>query len=251
MLLVCLDWFHSPLFRFVATSLTVLARHMQGKHGPPREEKKKKLFAASAPVHTSVEEVCELLSDCESAPPPSSPLPREVMKSPDKDDLDPGDLTPQGAASSVVDISGTLGGGGSMFDIVDEILEETTCADSVPASSSNSVPAITSNSVPASSSNSVPAISSDTVPATNSKSVPGSSSESVPCSSSDTVPANSSVSVVPPNGSNSVPAISSESVPCSSSDSVPANRTAQVDSPGSIPSRFKRQFHENKSASSA
>jgi hypothetical protein len=168
---------------------------MQGKHGPPRE-KKKELFAASAPVHTSVEEDCEL-SDCEPA---SSPLPREVMKSPDKDDLDPGDLTPQGAASSVVDVSGTLGGGGSMFDIVDEILEETTGSDSVPA--------ISSNSVPASSSNSVPASSSDIVPATNSK--------SVPCSSSETAPANSSVSA-PPNGS----------------DSVPANSTAQVDCPGS------------------
>ncbi len=182
----------------------MLARHVQGKHGPPREEKKKKLFAASAPEDTSVEEDCELLSDCESAPPPSSPLPREVMKSPDKDDLDPGDLTPQGAASSVVEVSGALvGGGGSMFDIVDEILQETTGSDSVPAiSSSNSVPAI--------------------------------NSESVPCSSSDTVPASSS-----------------NSVPASSSNSVPANRTAQADSPGSVPSRFKRQFHENKSASPA
>jgi hypothetical protein len=174
---------------------------MQGKHGPPRE-KKKKLFAASAPEDTSLEEDCELLSDCESAPPPSSPLPREVMKSPDKDDLDPGDLTPQGAASSVVDVSGTLGAGGSMFDIVDEILEETTGSDSVPASSSNSVPAI----------------SSESVPAHKSASVPANSSASVPCSSSDTVPANSSVFVVPPNGS----------------DSVPVNSTTgQVDSPGS------------------
>jgi hypothetical protein len=189
------------VFRFVATSLTVLARHVQGKHGPPREEKKKKSVAASAPVHTSVEEDCELLSDCESAP-PSSPLPRDVMKSPDKDDLDPGDLTPQGAASSVVDISGTLSrGGGSMFDIVDEILEETTGSDSVPTSSSNSVPA--------------------------------NGSGSVPCGSSVTVPANSSVSA-----------------PLNASDSVPANRTARADSPGSVPSRFKRQFHENQSASS-
>ncbi len=185
----------------------MLARHVQGKHGPPSEKKKKELFAASAPVHTSVEEDCELLSDCESAP-PSSPVPRGVTESPpDKDDLDPGDLTPQGAASSVVDVSG---GGGSMFDIVDEILEETTGSDSVPASSSSSVPAS----------------SSDTVPATNSKSVPG--------NTSDTVPANSTISA-PPNDS----------------DSVPANSTAQENCPGSVPSRFKRQFHQNKSASSA
>jgi hypothetical protein len=184
---------------------------MQGKHGPPRE-KKQELFAASAPVHNSVEEDCELLSDCESAP-PSSPLPRGVTESsPDKDDLDPGDLTPQGAASSVVDVSGALvgGGGGSMFDIVDEILEETTGSDSVPATSSNSVPAI----------------SSESVPARKSASVPVNSSESVPGSSSDSVPANSSVS-------------------------VPANSTARIDSPGSVPSKFKRLFPGNKSASSA